>query len=170
LGGTTVFVSHSRDEVYRLCDSVCILSDGRSEPREPVKQLFDTPQTLSACLLSGCKNYSRIQSAGPGLVRALDWNADLRIPGELPEGATHLGVRAHYIGIVSGPGENVLRCKVDRVIDDVFSTIVMLDTGAGQGPYSLLRIEMTKDKWAALGEPREVYAHIAPGDIMLLRQ
>ena len=31
--GGTVFVSHNRDEVYRMCDTVCVLSDGRSERR-----------------------------------------------------------------------------------------------------------------------------------------
>ena len=169
-GGTAVFVSHSRDEVYRLCDSVCILTDGRSEPKETVRQLFDTPRTLSACLLSGCKNFSRIQPAGEGLVRAVDWDATLRIPGPLPEGITHIGVRAHYIDIVPAPGENVLLCRVDRVIDNVFSTVLMLDTGAGCGAYSLIRVEMPKERWAALGNPAEILIHIRPKDILLLRQ
>ncbi|MDO4553508.1 MAG: ATP-binding cassette domain-containing protein, partial [Bacillota bacterium] len=59
-GGTTVYVSHDRDEVYRICDSICVLSDGKSQAKGPVEKLFRAPETLAASLLSGCKNYSRI--------------------------------------------------------------------------------------------------------------
>ena len=55
-GRPTVFVSHSRDEVYRLCDTVCVVSSGTSEPKLTVPQLFSAPDTLSAALISGCKN------------------------------------------------------------------------------------------------------------------
>ena len=72
--GGAVFVSHSRDEVYRLCDTVCVVSDGRSEPKLTVPELFAAPTTLAAALISGCKNVSRARPAGeknaPGAVDA----------------------------------------------------------------------------------------------------
>ena len=52
-----------------------------------------------------------------------------------------------------------------RVIDNVFSTIVMCDTpGGGQ-----LRVELEKDAWAALGDPTHVTIEVAPADVMALR-
>ena len=62
--GPTLFVTHSRDEVYHFCQTVCVLEHGRSQPVETVEQLFSAPETLSACLLSGCKNVSRARPAG----------------------------------------------------------------------------------------------------------
>ena len=31
-GGPTLFVSHSRDEVYRICDRVCVIDQGVFKP------------------------------------------------------------------------------------------------------------------------------------------
>ena len=52
-GGPTLFVSHSRDEVYRICDRVCVMDQGSSSPVIPVKQLFEAPESRAAALLSG---------------------------------------------------------------------------------------------------------------------
>ena len=56
-------------------------------------------------------------------------------------GLSHVGVRAHYFRVVaSGAGEkgaapgaaqNLIPCEVDRVIDNTFSTIAMLQTPGG---------------------------------------
>ena len=169
-GGTTLFVSHNRDEVYRLCDSVCVLTDGRSDKKESVRELFDSPSTLSACLLSGCKNFSHIRKLEEGRVEALDWGTELDLHRPVPEAITHLGIRAHYIDLASAPGENTLLCTVDRVIDDVFFTVVMLDPPAGRGGYSKLCVELDKSRWATLDNPKKLYLHFDPDHIMMLRK
>ena len=161
-GRPTVFVSHSRDEVYRLCDTVCVVSSGTSEPKLTVPQLFSAPDTLSAALISGCKNVSRARPVGRGLLACDDWGVTLRASREVAPDATHVGIRAHYLRVVSvgeglagsvpadgtatGADGNLIPCEVDRVIDSTFSTIVMLATPGG----ARLRHELEKDEWAAL--------------------
>jgi molybdate transport system ATP-binding protein len=169
-GGTTLFVSHSRDEVYRLCENVCVLDHGKSEPTRPVQALFDRPETLSACLLSGCKNYSRISRISDTRVSALDWGAELTVLPDSPEDAELLGVRAHYIAISrESRGENSFPARVERVVEDVFSTIVMFDTGRG-GEYARIRAELSKSDWEQLAGAETLYLTIAPQDIMLLNK
>ena len=190
--GGTVFVSHSRDEVYRMCDTVCVVSAGASEPKVSVPELFCAPSTLAAAQISGCKNVSRAQVAGgqagdagvgagaapaTGAVvdaavtalECLDWGVTLETTLPVSAGVTHVGVRAHYFEVVGTDGvfcekNNVFTCGVDRVIDNVFSTIVMLRTPAG----ALLRYECDKGAWAALENPREVGLRIAPECVMPL--
>ena len=161
-GRPTVFVSHSRDEVYRLCDTVCVVSSGTSEPKLTVPQLFSAPDTLSAALISGCKNVSRARPVGRGLLACDDWGVTLRASREVAPDATHVGIRAHYLRVVSvgeglagsvpadgtatGADGNLIPCDVDRVIDSTFSTIVMLATPGG----ARLRHELEKYEWAAL--------------------
>ena len=166
--GTTLLVSHSRDEVYRMCSTVSVLADGRTEPVQPVKELFESPRTLSSCLLSGCKNFSRAEKAGETRVRALDWGVELECGRPVPEDAVYIGVRAHYIVPVAEEGENTFSCTVSRVIEEVFSTVVMMETPGGQRGYSMLRIEMPKDKWKALEGSQTLLLRTAPADIMLL--
>lgn len=166
--GTAIFVSHSRDEVYRLCDSVSVLNCGHSETKIPVKSLFEDPKTLSSCLLSGCKNYSRIKVSGTH-VEALDWGVSLEVNHEIPIDASYLGVRSRSFTPSLEVGHNSIRCKVERVIDDVFTTVVMLSTPSGKIGYSILRMEIIKETWTALNNPSELYLHVDPASIMLLR-
>lgn len=168
--GTVLFVSHSRDEVYRQCKHVCVLSDGRSEPMQPVQQLFDAPGTLSSCLLSGCKNISRVQKTGATQIFAQDWGVTLETGRPVSDNVTHVGVRAHYILPVDKPGENVVACRVERVVEEVFSTVVMLTTPGGEKGYCRLRVEMPKEQWQSLHAPEKLLVSIAPKDILLLTQ
>ena len=172
--GGAVFVSHSRDEVYRLCDTVCVVSNGRSEEKLTVAQLFSTPRTLAAALISGCKNVSRARVArGEGgdaaTLDCADWGVALKTM--LPAGldVTHAGLRAHYLRVFADPAAaagqpNQIPCVVDRVIDSTFSTIVMLRTPGG----GLLRYECEKDAWAPPSGARELVVAADPSIVMPL--
>ncbi len=196
--GGTVFVSHSRDEVYRLCDTVCVVSRGASEPKVGVPELFSAPSTVAGALISGCKNVSRARvvaaagvvagaaaagTAGTTVLACEDWGVELATALPVGEGVTHVGVRAHYFEVTRDEGagdaggaageaadgllatSNAFTCKVARVIDNVFSTIVMLETPGG----AQLRYECEKDAWAALGEPARLTVRVAPEYVMPLR-
>ena len=168
-GGTTLLVSHSRDEVYRLCDHVCVISEGTSQPVVPVRALFEDPGTLDAALLSGCKNYSRAKRTGPETVYAEDWGVELYCGKPVPEDMKFIGVRSHY---VRAEGHiNPIGCTVQRVVEDVFGTVVMLrPDGAAEGSeYGLIRVDIAKADWAAMGEPERLTIGLDPGDILLLK-
>lgn len=158
--GTSVFVSHDRDEVYRLCGSVCILTGGKSEGKAGVRELFAAPRTLSACLMTGCKNFSRAEKLDSTHVRALDWGVVLEVKG-VPENAAYVGVRAH--DILPGGGPNSMSCAVERIIADMFSDIVMLAAPGGGS----IRMEAPSGTLpAAAGGIMPI--HIEPDSIMLL--
>ena len=84
------------------------------------------------------------------------------------EGLTHIGVRAHYIRPVEGPGPNALPCRVERVVENVFSTVVMLSTPGGSQGFSRLRIELEKDRWAALSQRDPLWLELPSKDLLLL--
>ena len=166
--GPVLFVTHSRDEVRRLCSQVCVLDRGHSQPMQPVEALFEAPRTLSACLLSGCKNVSRARPLPDGRVEALDWGVELEVGAPLPEHLSHVGIRAHFLRPVDGPGPNRLPCTVERVVDEMFSTVAMMTTpGGGQG-FSRLRIELDKAAWAALGNPGSLWVELPREHLLLL--
>ena len=181
--GSTLFVSHSRDEIYRMCDRVCVMDQGTSSPVIPVRQLFDAPVSKAAALLSGCKNYSRAHPAGKGKVYAEDWNVTLEYEGEAPEGFCCLGVRSHYFRFVPA-GEakdqkNTFCCRILQVIEDVFSMIVMLCPTAAEETVSKgargiqIRAELTKEQWERFRSQEDlsegVWIHVNPEDVMLLK-
>lgn len=160
--GGCVYVSHDRDEVYRLCDQVCAVDRGVSEPPVPTKRFFEEPGTRAAAVISGCKNISAAVPEGPHRVLATDWGVSLDCAAEVGPDVSSVGLRAHYFTVKGG--DNPIPCTVDRVIDSTFSTIVMLGTpGAGK-----IRYELDKGEWEALGDPDRLTLHIAPEHVMAL--
>ena len=160
-GGDAVLVSHSRDEVCRLAKSVCVLSHGRSEPVLPVSELMTAPGTLGAALISGCKNLSPVRVQADGTLRCEAWGWTLPAC-PVPDGLTHVGIRAHSLQL--GEGAISLPCTVDRVIDNVFSYILMLQTpGTGQ-----LRIEFDKAQ-PVPPVGAAVRVHVPAEEILLLQ-
>ena len=104
--GGTVYVSHNRDEVYRMCDSVCVISQGRSEQKLSVPELFATPTSLPAALISGCKNVSRARvvgavggKKGDAVLACEEWGVELRTSLPVPADAAFVGLRAHYFTV-----------------------------------------------------------------------
>lgn len=192
-GGPTLFVSHSRDEVYRICDRVCVMDQGSSSPVIPVKQLFEAPKSRAAALLSGCKNFARARVAEKGRVTVQDWGETLSYSGEHGPGredVRYVGVRSHYIGLMgekeaAAQPENTFRCRIDRVIDDVFSTVLMVTPEHAENSqesrknhFDRIRVEITKEHWRGFCErefadrenPQDtLWLHVNPADVMVLR-
>lgn len=71
-GKPVIFVSHNRDEVYRLCDTVSCMNRGKMEVMEPLKEFFQNPKTRTAAILSGCKNISAAERVDAHTLRAVD--------------------------------------------------------------------------------------------------
>ena len=165
--GDVVYVSHDRDEVCHLCASVCVLAEGRSEPKEPVRQLMEAPRTLSAALISGCRNYSRISRLDEHTVRCEDWGVTLHTAAPVPPEAAAVGVRAHHI-VPGEAAENTFVCAVERVIPGPFTAVVTLAVPGSREGALPLRMELEREKWEALGRPEKLAVHVAPEQVMPL--
>ncbi len=169
-GGTILFVSHNRDEVYRLCDRVAVMEDGQTIEVLDKKDLYAKPQTLSTALLSGCKNFSAAVKTGENTLFAQDWNTQLTSSKPVPDDLKYVGFRAHFFERAEAGGLNVLECRVTRVIEDMFSTIVIARvTGGGDSDWANLRYELGKDQWDALGNPETLFLRMPEDQLILMR-
>ncbi len=166
--GPVVFVTHDRGEVYRLCDRVCVLDHGHSQPGQPTQALFSRPATLSSCRLSGCENLSRARVLPDGRVEAQDWGLCLSVDGITPDKVRYVAIRACGLSPAGEAGENVFSCRVERVIHELTSTVVQL---APEGANTAsLRMELGKEAWAALGEPERLWVRLEPAALMFFSE
>lgn len=170
-GATTLFVSHNRDEIYRICDRVCVMNQGKSSEPVPVKELFTTPISREAAYLSGCKNFSDAAVAEKGEVMALDWGITLKCDTTGKEDSTSVGIRSHFIRPVTeteGLMRNVFSCRIERIIEDVFSYILIVSPKEG----AQIRVDVSKEDWLEYREQvpgDEILIGIEEKDIMLLK-
>ncbi len=167
--GTILFVSHNRDEVYRLCDRIAVMDDGVTQEVLAKRDLYSKPQTLSTALLSGCKNISKARKLSDHTLFAEDWNVELLSDRTVPDGLAHVGFRAHYFEAVqSAADQNVVSCSVTRVIEDMFSVIVLARID-GAAHDVLLRYELGKDNWRLMEEPKQLLLKLPAEQLILMR-
>ena len=186
--GPALFVSHSRDEIYRICGKACVMDQGTSSPVISVRQLFEAPESKAAAVLSGCKNFARAQLAEADVKKTVyvrDWGEYLTCTGTKAGEICYVGVRSHYIYPVSETEakthpDNTFRCRIEKVIDDVFSTVIMVmpehaeqSEESSRNHFNRIRVETTKEFWRTFCEnehPQEsLWLHVDPADVMVLR-
>ena len=123
--GTAVLVSHDRGEAYRLCGRIAVMDKGEIEPIRTKEEVFGSPRTLAAALITGCKNISKAEKLGEYQVKALDWGISLRTKHRVPDNVKYVGVRAHHFQRVSNliKGENIFQCGIRKIVDEPFEKI-----------------------------------------------
>jgi len=93
--GNVIFVTHSRDEVYRLCPQLLVLDQGQVMAAGATQRVFENPETVSGARLCGCKNISPIRKLSATRVLALGWGLELETGSPVLDEHTHIGIRAH---------------------------------------------------------------------------
>lgn len=166
--GTVLWVSHDRGEVFRSCQRVCVLDRGQSQPVQTLDDLFHRPDTEAAARLSGCKNYADAQPQGHSVFLP-NWGVTLDCGAAVPPEVRRVGIRAHHVRFAEASAENAFSCTVVRVVEDVFSTIVLLRPTRAKSDAPVLRMELDKAAWQAAPDKHEITVSIAPQDILLLK-
>lgn len=166
LGVTALFVSHSRDEVFRLCDKVTVMSHGKNGVLKSKHQLYQTPTTYQEGLLTGCKN----------LLPATYENHLVQIPllhlsfavTNSPKDFCYVGIRSRHIipGFLVDHKEDYLLSSytICSETEDVFTHIFMVYIKDSSFP---LRFEVSKDIYEKMKEYPKILA-IKKDEIMLL--
>ena len=93
--GTVILVSHNRDEIYRFCDRLLVMDEGRILIHGDTKELFRNPQIKRAARLTGCKNFTNIIRIDGHHAYLTDWGTEVFTEKEIPEQAVCMGYRAH---------------------------------------------------------------------------
>lgn len=170
--GTTLFVSHNRDEVYRICNKIAVISNGSLEAVSEKWDLFNNPQTLASTLLTGCKNVSHAQKLTDYSLEIPDWNVSVITEKKVPDGLKFAGVRAHYFVRVYNDSEpNTIKGTVSRIIEDTFSIIVMVQCDSSTNSKGQIRWEYNKESGPDLmkiGQP--VFLKIMPKHILMMEK
>lgn len=165
VGRQAVLVTHSRDEAYRLCSTLCIMDEGRTLRTGPTKEVFADPGSMAAARLTGCKNLAEARRVDDHTVEVPAWGVRLQTARPVPDNLRAVGLRAHYFN----PRTAVNRFAVQDAgaMEEPFEWCLLFRY-AGQAPDSApLWWRMPKDKKPAR-MPAEL--GIAPENVLLLTQ
>ncbi|MEA4812766.1 MAG: ATP-binding cassette domain-containing protein [Anaerolineaceae bacterium] len=175
--GTVLLVSHNRDEIFQLCDAVSVLRLGKNETKQTASELFHHPQTLTACMLAGCKNFSRIKASesDQNKLMAIDWEVTLH---SQPVSSAHqyCGVYSHAVLPYLGSGfaqsehllENIFPVELLYCFESLSSWMVVCSSPGGSGVDARLTLKLSKEQWFKWRDLKEKYIIIPPENLMLL--
>ncbi len=184
---TTLLVSHNRDEVYRLCDRMGIIHKGHMEVCGKKQEIFQNPGTVSAAILTGCKNIARIATITEGRAEIADWGVLLPLPDpkiSMGDVFTHVGIRAHDIRMLPSDEDGrrgledsknteeliaVLPAVVERKIEGPFDDIYVLRLAMQKDTDMAFRVEIARNEGAVFIEKQNVKLGIPKEKILWLR-
>lgn len=162
-GGSVIWVSHDRDEVFRNCQRVCVVDAGASQRVVTPAELFTSPGTVAAAKLSGCNNLLRAETRDSG-VYLPEWGVELKCAKS--ESANYAGLRAHHFTFCRESDENAIACELVRTMDNVFSKIYIFKPKNSAPGATTLRME-TESKKEKTGP---FFVNIAPENVLLLKE
>lgn len=119
--GEILMVSHSRDELYRFCKSIIVISRGREVEAGDKEEVFGNPSDVATAKLTGCKNISRAVRISDHEVEATDWNIRLQTERPVEPDVRFVGIRAH----------NIRACKEAEALNSLPVTLA----GFSEGPF-----------------------------------
>lgn len=93
--GDIILVSHSRDEVYRFCERLMVIDQGKTIITGDTKGLFHNPVKAEVARLTGCKNISAISRIDEHTLEALQWGIRIRVNQVIGDRVRYVGIRAH---------------------------------------------------------------------------
>lgn len=167
--GTVLWVTHDRGEAWRNCRRVCVMDGGHTQRVQSREALFLAPGTESAARLSGCKNFAAASPKDEDVFLP-EWELTLSCRRAVPPKTTVAGIRSHHVHFAAKDEVNSFSCNVVKVIDDVFSSIVLLLPSGSAIDAPLLRMELDKAAWGAHDGEKTVTVAVRPEDILLLQK
>jgi len=169
--GTVLMVSHSRDEIYRICTKLCVFDAGTIDVAGSVHDVFQNPQTMQAALLTGCKNICRAEKTGDTTVRAIDWGLELTTASPIPPDMRYVGIRRHDVRLSpeAGGHANTVPVRLIYEVDNIFSYVATVSAaGATRGEDGHIECDLSKPSWQALRE-RPLFVRLPEEHLLLLR-
>lgn len=169
--GFTVFVSHNRDEIYRICSEIAVVDRGGIDSYDSRKKIFQSPSTLCSAVLTGCKNISRVKVIDQGTVEAIEWGCILKLSHKIKniESLSHVGIRAHYLQLVGeGDNYNTFEWNIDHVIESPFMVSMYLKI-SGCDSQKNVQWDVQKEMWEDIkNNNRALNISIPPEKIILI--
>lgn len=174
--GQVILVSHSRDEIYRMCDQMLVIENGQTIIQGDTKSIFKSPHYISAAKLTGCKNFSAVSLKNKTSLWANDWGLELQLlDGLLNTGINSVGIRAHEFVLATpkafhANNPNTFPFQILSTLEDVFEyTHTLLPINADvhfQATPLLYKVE--KSIWQNWPYKNELYLSVPMEALLLL--
>jgi molybdate transport system permease protein len=161
------------EEAFRFCTDLLVLDHGGVIARGAKHQLFESPGTVAAARLTGCKNIVAAVPIAANRINVPAWNCELTAAKETKDGLTHVGYRSHQVRFVEdASGENVFPCWLVSTSEapHEMTLYLRLHGAPERGETAHLQADVAKDLWRVLNlQPQPWKIMLDPEKLLLLK-
>ncbi|AFA49517.1 sulfate/molybdate ABC transporter ATP-binding protein [Acetobacterium woodii] len=165
--GMTLFVTHNREEAYRLSEYIAVFNTGAVEVFGQKDIVFKQPASLETAKITGCKNLVSAVRISENLLEIPEWGVRVRTVMAVKTASGFMGIRANQIKIVDEldcQTENCFKVWIADESDGPFRTSLYLKIGSP--PQSLddvhIQCEISREERNQLlnvSEPFVIYVN-----------
>lgn len=168
--GTTLFVTHNMDEVYRISDTLAVVKEGKIESFGKKEIVFQNPPTLETARITGCKNISKAFKKSINIIEIPEWRIEAFTDSKVNYQEGFAAIRANHIRINNSlDDENVFYAWVADISEAPFRVTLYLKIGEpslGIEDYHV-RCEISREKWEEIKELPQPIKICLPKDKIL---
>lgn len=169
--GDTLIVSHSRDELYQLCQHLIVMDNGRLLLKGDTKGIFKDPKILQVAKLTGCKNFSRAKPLSNNEIEAIDWGIKFKTSMTVMPDIDYVGIRAHDFKALDKSDKdkciNSFPIKIYSMLEDPFEWNIIFKKECEED--TKLAEIWWKCKKGGFPEKLPEYLTVEPEKLLLLR-
>jgi len=171
-GRTALYVSHNKDEVYRIADKIAIYNKGEIQLIDEKQKIFSRPQNVNVAKLIGCDNISKAKKVDKNRIYAIDWGMELGTKEMVQDNLKYIGVYSNDLDISNGMmSRNIFPMKVvDSIKNHSSSTLVLKYTKKkvnSDKSYVYLQVN-SKQSSEDMFLKESVYIHFKKEKLLLL--
>ncbi|WP_373483727.1 sulfate/molybdate ABC transporter ATP-binding protein [Acetobacterium sp.] len=131
--GMTLFVTHNREEAYRLSDYIAVFNTGKVEIYGQKDAIFKWPASLETAKITGCKNIVEATRLSENRLHIPQWDISLSTAMKIEPEFGYMGVRANQVKLVDEqdcPQDNCFKVWIADESDGPFRTSLYLKIGS----------------------------------------
>lgn len=131
--GLTLFVTHNREEAYRLSDYIAVFNTGKVEIYGQKDVIFKWPASLETAKITGCKNIVAATRLAENRLHVPQWNISLATVMKIEPENGYMGIRANQVKLVDAPDDqqdNYFKVWIADESDGPFRTSLYLKIGS----------------------------------------
>ena len=168
--GDVVMVSHNRDEIFKFCDTLSVMDQGRVAAEGGTRELFKKPLNVVSARLTGCKNISKIEKINDYELQAIDWGIRLKTVEAIKEETTYVGIRAHRLLPVNDPQtDNTMKIDLVSFTETAFEAAYLVKNALKPDTQNIWWLTAKKEFDFVVLDGVAEYLMFPPEELMLLQ-
>ncbi|WP_297688588.1 ATP-binding cassette domain-containing protein [uncultured Anaerococcus sp.] len=161
----TILVSHNKEEVYRICDSIVSISSGKTNSVKSRTEFFENPTNITEAKLIGIKNFSTFDMKDNEIFLKA-WGISIKTSRKFD--GDIIGIKDKAIMLSSDPlNDDSIKIDTYRLVENIDSCLIVYNKD--NQVYDDLKIEISKEDYNKLKDG-EIFLTIGEDALICLKE